>query len=556
MKPILTRFRLRLSSVRVRLTFWNVCVLALVLIVLGGLLRERVEANLIAGIDQELAGRGRRLRRDWPPQPPPPGMREFFDRQRQQAQASHHGPNDHHSHGDRSDHDDRHKLDARHPASPTVVATTTPAVKQGDTASVVAAPAMAGGSPSPTPSASPDAKNGDRNGPPFRILDLNGRNYFSQEPDTKLDAAAFAESLKPGAKEGYTTIRGENGEPTRVFTVPLHTKDGRTNAIFQVDKSLVPVYDELQRLNKTLLALVPIALFVAALGGAFLTDRALRPVRAVTRAASRTQAADLSARLDVSGSDEFSELAETFNAMLARLESAFTRLENAYEQQRRFVADASHELKTPLTVIKANTSLALSDGEMSAGDYREALEAVDRAVDRTGRIVQDLFLLARSDSDQMPIDRQSISLDRVLESVRDEEQLLHPDAARIEVLPSESLILCADAHLLQRLFGNLVENALRHTPSEGMVTLGARRDGNQVIVEVTDNGEGIAPEHLPNVCERFYRVDAARARTSGTGGGTGLGLPICRAIAEAHGGELSLTSELHRGTTVRVALPL
>jgi signal transduction histidine kinase len=236
--------------------------------------------------------------------------------------------------------------------------------------------------------------------------------------------------------------------------------------------------------------------------------------------------------------------------MIARLEGAFQNIEEAYEQQRRFVADASHELRTPLTTIKANTSLALA-GRHSEADYREALQAADTAADTMNRIVQDLLLLARSDGGQLTLERLPIPLEEPL--CRAVDLVSGPDAAPVFLdLPAARLGVLGESHYLTRLFVNLLENAVRHTPPDGQIVVSARAAGGTVTVRVRDDGEGIPPEHLPHVCERFYRVDDARTRARG---GTGLGLAICRSIVDALDGDLAVASEVGRGTTVTVTLP-
>ncbi len=335
----------------------------------------------------------------------------------------------------------------------------------------------------------------------------------------------------------------------RVFSVPLRRDEIVVGAV-QVAFPLTDINRAIASLNRTLLTLAPLALLIAGAGGAFLTDRALRPVRHISQAAEQIEAKDLSGRLPVTGKDEFSELARTFNAMLGRLEEAFTLLEKAFEQQRRFTADASHELRTPLTVIKANTSLALR-GTRTVEDYRRALEAADRAADMTTSIVQDLLLLARSDAGNLGLSADVMPIQQVLE--RASEAVRNPENApvRLNIFDADLSVVGNENELI-RLFSNLLENAARHTPVDGTITVTAHSEEKTLVVTVADTGEGIPPEHLPHVTERFYRVDASRTRPSG---GTGLGLAICRSIVEAHGGTLSITSAVGKGTTVTVTLP-
>jgi signal transduction histidine kinase len=345
------------------------------------------------------------------------------------------------------------------------------------------------------------------------------------------DPAGLEKCITLG-KPVWTTVNG-----VRYCTAKAKTASG-PEFYTQRSEPLTQVHAELSRLTRTLLTMIPIALLIAGAGGMFLTRRALAPVRQITDVASRLGAEDLSERMPVKGKDEFARLAQTFNGMLGRLEGAF-------ERQKRFVADASHELKTPLTVIKANSSLALADPDLTP-DYRETLVEIDRAADRTSRIVQDLLLLARTDHGQLPLKESEVALDSLIGGAVSEARKLHADGATITVQESKTA-LWGDAHLLHRLLLNLLDNALRHTPKEGSVQVLTYLDG----FAVADSGEGISPEHLVHLGERFYRVDSARART---GGGTGLGLAISRAIAEAHGGKLEIQSEVGKGTTVRVIL--
>jgi len=262
-------------------------------------------------------------------------------------------------------------------------------------------------------------------------------------------------------------------------------------------------------------------------------------------------AEDLSLRLPVSGGDEFAHLATTMNRMLTRLQGAFTRLEVAVEQERRFTSDASHELRTPLTAIKANTTLALR-GERTPEQYRTALQAADRAADMMNRMVQDLLMLARSDSGQLAITprmRAPEDLFReAIEMLGESEGLERVRIAEID----PKLRLWGDPHHLTRLLVNLLENALRHTSATGQITLDAHEADAGTEITISDTGEGIPLEHLPHITERFYRVDTARARKHG---GTGLGLAICQSIVDAHHGAMTFSSILGSGTLVTITLP-
>jgi len=376
-----------------------------------------------------------------------------------------------------------------------------------------------------------------------RLFRASGRPLMPKDMPWDTSALNRAEQ----GEEVYSTVRA-GADDLRVFSLPLR-QQGRIVGVAQAAESLTRIYADRARMIRTLLYLIPLVLLAAGLGGAFLTDLALRPVRRIAQAAGRIEAQNLSSRLPVLGQDEFADLAETFNHMLSRLQSSFESQEAAFEQQRRFAADASHELRTPLTIIKANASLALSR-RRTEDEYEKTLRAVDAAADRMGRIVQDLLLLARADAGQLAYALVPTPLADVLALAA--SAVAAPERPAITLDLPTPLWVRGSVDSLVRLFTNLLENAARHTPPDGRITVSAHRQGDRTVVAVADTGEGIAPEHLPHVTERFYRAEAARSRAHG---GTGLGLSICRSIVDAHGGSLEIESRVGMGTTVRITLP-
>lgn len=377
-------------------------------------------------------------------------------------------------------------------------------------------------------------------------MDLKGYPFEGGAEKSILNQTAFNEAL--GGRETIRTI-SIKGHPARLCTVPIRS-DGKIIGVVQVARSLTSVYDELRHLSRTVLLISPLALLLAGLCGALLTGRALRPVRDFTVAARSISADNLNSRLPVKGGDEFAELASTFNSTLDRLQDAIERLAESLEQQRRLTADASHELRTPLTVIKAHTSLALSS-KRTVAQSTATIRTIDQAADIMSRIVQDLLLLARADAGQLAIQNDKILLREAAGIAIDAVSALDGPDAVIGAFDPE-IRVAGDLHLLTRVFTNILSNAKRHTPPDGSVTLDASVEGGRVTVKVTDTGEGIPPEALPHIGERFYRVDTSRARTKG---GTGLGLAICRTIVEAHAGTLSIESIQGDGTVVTVVLP-
>ncbi len=375
------------------------------------------------------------------------------------------------------------------------------------------------------------------------------------------DKASFQAALN--GQERLSTVLWKDAA-LRVLSQPLYKEEDNNagNAaprqiigVVQIAAPLGQVQRDIAGLTRTLLLILPIALLAAAGTGVFLTHRALLPVKSLAHAATRLRPEQLSQRLPIRGADEFDELAGAFNRALDRVEQTFLQREQAMEQLRRFTADASHELRTPLTTIKANTGIALKETEPSE-EHLHALRQIDRATDRMTALVRDLLLLARSDAGQILPDARAVSLYDILQEVAVDVANAPASGPRTPITLQASepnLTVCGNADHLHRLFLNLLENALRYTPSEGQITVITERDGQCGVVCVRDTGCGIGAEHLSHLGERFYRADAGRNRKHG---GAGLGIAICRAIVAQHGGTLSIQSELGKGTTVTVRLPL
>jgi signal transduction histidine kinase len=280
--------------------------------------------------------------------------------------------------------------------------------------------------------------------------------------------------------------------------------------------------------------------------GALLAGRALKPVATLTeRAGFIARARDFSERVPVGNKqDELGRLAATFNEMLAALE-------RAYKAEKRFVSDASHELRAPLTAIQGNLELLERHPDASPTDWEEAVRETSREARRLSQLVADLLALARADAGSA-VRREKVELDRiVLEALTTARHLSR--GQDVELAALEPALVEGDPDRLEELFLILLDNAIKYTPPGEQVILNLCRDDRSAEVTVRDTGVGIAPEDLPKVFERFYRADPARARDPG---GTGLGLPIARWIAEAHGGEIELHSKPGKGTTVAVRLPL
>ena len=270
------------------------------------------------------------------------------------------------------------------------------------------------------------------------------------------------------------------------------------------------------------------------------------PIERISTATASVSASNLAARIDPANMEtELRSLAVTIN-------DTFDRLQRAFEQQTQFTADASHELRTPLATLMAQADLALSR-ERNTEDYKQALVTICRSARRMKSVVEGLLALARADADAVVFDKQNVRLDRIVE---DSCRLLEPLAAERRITVSMQLqpvSASVDRERFADVVSNLVGNAIQYNRDGGRVDVRLSEHGEQATLEVTDTGAGIPPaEELPHIFERFYRVDKARSRAVG---GSGLGLAIVRWIVEAHGGTISVKSELGVGTTFAVALP-
>ena len=340
------------------------------------------------------------------------------------------------------------------------------------------------------------------------------------------------------------------GEGISAYAIPL--RDGSRLFVIETTQPLRAQTAALAEARTALLIGIPLGLVLATLGGYFLGRKSLQPVVAMGDAAARIGATTLRERLPVvNPRDELGRLAAVFNDLLGRLDRSF-------EQQRRFMADASHELRTPVAIIKGEAELALSRDERSLTELREALATVHGESRRLTRIVDDLFLLARANAGDQPLVAEPLYLEEVAaESVHAARTLAAAAGVALRYVPEGELPFRGDEGLLRRMLDNLLGNAIKFSPHGAKVDVTATRANGSYILEVRDQGPGIPVEAQPRIFERFYR-----ARPGATGGavrdwsaGAGLGLPIARWIAEAHGGRLDLTHSDGTGTTFTARLP-
>jgi signal transduction histidine kinase len=433
----------------------------------------------------------------------------------------------------------------------------------------------------PIPGIAPGPPIGQGNPPPEQDVTrpLNDLARVLTTRDTAAlttDASGVTVGDGP-ALAGITTVRAPMLDPTVYASVAetnqerhfrAQTADGsvlvelvplvrqtatasHTVGVLELSTSLQNVDSFLGRLR--LLLLIGAALAVLATVGLTipLVAGLLQPLRRMARTSRAIAAGDLSQRVPIPrGGDELTDLAEAFNEMVSKLEAAFAT-------QRRFVADASHELRSPLAALGGGMEMILMGADQADPAARaRLLRLMESEIARMGRLVDDLLTLTRFDANPLgTVQRAPVDLCALAAEVADVTRLLAPDRSVVLEAPADpAIIVPGDADRLRQTLLNLCANARAYTPPGGTITVGVGRVGGDAVLTVADTGEGIPPDDLPRVWDRFSRADPARARQSGQGG-LGLGLAIVQAIVRAHGGTTAIRSTPGAGTTVTVTLP-
>jgi two-component system, OmpR family, sensor kinase len=381
-----------------------------------------------------------------------------------------------------------------------------------------------------------------------RLLDAQGRTVRISPAfrTLKVPMSSITQPLHRGTS-WLGSVTSTGGQEVRLYSMVL-SDNGTSFGVLQVGISLEQTETALRSLLLQLLLLVPILLILGAAGSYWLAARAFRPIDVLTHTAQAIEASDLHRRVPVPPTrDEVYRLALTFNKMLARLETTFTR-------QRRFVADASHELRTPTAVICNMAEMTLLNAT-TREECLETLQAILGEAQRLGHLVNDLLALARVDEGQTQLEREPIRLDVLVKAVGTHLQSLAEERQiALEVQAAEAVTFLGDEARLIQVLLNLGENALYYTCPGGQVSLAVKVIQTQACIIVKDSGIGISQEHLPHIFERFYRVDRARVQT--TESHNGLGLAIVEWVVQAHGGTLSVESQVGQGSTFTVTLPL
>jgi len=342
----------------------------------------------------------------------------------------------------------------------------------------------------------------------------------------------------------FRTVQGFDEEGARVAAISQHAR-GKDYLVVTAEP-LHDLVEQLESIRRIFYLGFPASLLVAGIGGFILAKKSLAPVVAMSNQAERISARNLHERLSVGNkSDELGHLARVFNDLLARLDRSF-------ESMREFMADASHELRTPLSIIRGEADVALSQ-DRDAIEYKEALAIVQDESKRLSRIVDDMLALARADAEERPLEIEEFYLnDLVEECCKSASVLAVREGVSLTLDPTPDIAFRGDEVLVRRMFLNLLDNAIKYTPSGGSISVRLVAEAGNVKIIVSDTGIGIPADSAPHIFERFYRVDKARSRVDG---GSGLGLAIARWVAEAHKGSIDLTCRPGHGSEFTVSLP-
>ncbi|MGH7468845.1 MAG: sensor histidine kinase [Longimicrobiales bacterium] len=375
-------------------------------------------------------------------------------------------------------------------------------------------------------------------------LDAQTRHSFVGDSATILRALRRAHDAQPRP----AALVGRRGS-YRLFTRPLRVE--QRGFILAGVYPLLEVEATLRRIRGLFLIAIPLFIAIAATGGYFLAKRSFTPVSTMAARAAEIGATTLHERLPIATEDELGALARVLNQLLDRLERSFA-------QQRRFMADASHELRTPTTIIRTEAEVTLSRESREEPEYRASMAIVQDAARRISRIVDDIFLLARADAGHLSPNADPLYLEDVVhDAVRAVRPLADPRHINIALLHVVEAPFTGDADLLGRVLLNLLDNAIRHSPDDARIDVDLRKTRASYEITVVDAGDGIPEEAHERVFERFFRLDVARSRAENvTTSGAGLGLSIGRRIAELHAGSLELVSSRPGRTEFRLSLPI
>jgi heavy metal sensor kinase len=368
-------------------------------------------------------------------------------------------------------------------------------------------------------------------GPPIDTTNINIKGLIQQ--------ALFGQNT-------YLTTVAADKQGVRLYATTVRVPFTNQLLVIVVGQLTTGITAVLDTFKYVLVIAIVGVIFLAGIGGLFLASRVLKPVEQITQTAQQIEESDLSQRIAVKNDDELGRLASTLNDMIARLEEAFNR-------QRQFTADASHELRTPLAIMQAEATLALSK-ERTEAEYKKSLETISQESTYMSSVIGKLLFLARSDAGKEQLNFEDVDLKDLITGLSTNVEALAQDKGiKFTIDAQESLVVNGDKVKLRQLFINILENAVRYTPAGGNISVSLVKKDGSALATISDTGIGIPREHLPHIFERFYRVDKARSRSDG---GVGLGMAIAKYIADSHSGKIEVESQVGKGTTFNVSIPL
>lgn len=373
----------------------------------------------------------------------------------------------------------------------------------------------------------------------FSIFDQNKKLIYSNEEVKTIKKNYEREDKRKNHKD--KTFEHSNG---LIYTDRTVSVKGNTYYI-QITKAFEDIGSKTGALVEILAITIIFGTLISVFSGLFLSKRLLKPIQDITMAAKEITSKSLDKRISTNGADdELKDLADTFNSMIERLEKDF-------EKQRRFVSDASHELRTPISVIHGHVNLLNRWGKNDETQLNRSLATLKSETDNMSRLIENLLLLAKGDNNVFNAKKEEIFLNQLLKEVVDETLLSHNDAL-ISYICEDSIKINGDYNLLKQVLRILIDNSIKFSTTYEEITIEAKQNDSETLVGVKDKGVGIPSESLPYIFDRFYRVDESRTKSTG---GTGLGLSIAKQIIEVHGGKIFVESELGKGTKVTFTIP-
>lgn len=380
-----------------------------------------------------------------------------------------------------------------------------------------------------------------------RLLDARGQPFHATPAFGALQVPLISVMQPLHGTPWQGTVTTNDGQEVRLYSRALD-EHGTPFAVIQVGQSLTGLHYTVRHIIEELLVLGLFVVGVSALGSYVLAARAFSPIHRLTQTARSIKAGDLHQRVPVPRThDEVHFLAVTLNEMIERLDEMFTR-------QRRFVADASHELRTPVAVIRSKTDVALLQ-DVEQQEYITVLRDINAESERLGHLINDLLALARGDEGQTRFEHELVRLDLLAQMVAANAEVLAAErGVALFVRAQEAVSVFGDEARLIQVIMNLLDNAIQYTHVGGRVRLIVEAKQHTASLSIQDTGIGIQAQHLPHLFERFYRVDPAHTRTAG--GSSGLGLAIVEWVVRAHGGSVAVESVVGQGSCFTVTLPL